>query len=263
MNRPISIFNFSLILLFSLVVFGKTTNHNDGVDLKLDFEISQLSYKYQLEGSPTKKIDNAYWTQKKLPHHYRYLHAMLVAAFFSEKQIDLDTARLWLADYQCENIMACKEAQSYLDVTMKAYALILKKKELKLLRKIQNQVDARVKQFKSQEPKIAGICPVSANRKKWFELGYEIYCPPFKTMTAEADTKHNTTKSLLSLIEMQSKQMILSSSLVLDFGHDGDIDCESDWSVQLNCNVGGKDKAYKLNCSRSKESKINCSEEKI
>jgi hypothetical protein len=253
---------FFLCLLFTikLIAANKPATH---VNQKLDFEISQLSYKYHLEGYPTKKIDDAYWAKKDLPHHYRYLHSMLVAAFFSERPDQLNEARMWLVDYQCENIMACQEAQSFLDVAMKAYSLIMKKNELKLLRQIQNQVDTQVKKFKSQKPSTAGLCAPNADRKKWFELGYEIYCPPFKTLTAQGDTNHLTTKSLLNLVEWQSQQVILSSSLVMDFGHDGDIDCETDWTVQLKCKVGSKDNAYKLNCARKKDSsKISCVEQK-
>ena len=253
---------FFLSILFVFKVTAETKSTTTAANLKLDFDISQLSYKYHLEGYPTKKIDDAYWAKKDLFHHYRYLHAMLVAAFFSERPNQTEAARLWLADYQCENIVACKETQSFLDVAMKAYSLIMKKSELKLLRQIQNQVDVRVKKFKSQEPEAAGLCAPNANRKKWFELGYEIYCPPFKTMTAEGDTNHLTTKSLLKLIELQSKQITLSSSRVTDFGHDGDIDCETDWTVQLKCEFGGKDKAYKLNCTRGKDLKVNCIEDK-
>jgi len=253
---------FLSFIFLAINTFAETKSNSAATDLKLDFEVSQRSYKYHLEGYPTKKLDDAFWAQKDLPHHYRYLHAMLVAAFFSEKATQLKEARLWLADYKCENIVACTEAQSFLDVAMKAYSLILKKDDLKLLRGIQNQVDIRVKKFKTQQPSTAGLCAVNAERKKWFELGYEIYCPPFKTLTAQGDTNHLTTKSLLKLIEHQSKQVVLSSSRVMDFGHDGDIDCETDWTVQLKCEAGGKDKAYKLNCNRSKDQKVTCVEEK-
>ncbi len=253
-------FFFQFLLSLELFAENKT---NSNINQKLDFEVSQLSYKYHLEGYPTKKIDDANWVKKDLPHHFRYLHAMLVAAFFSEKAQQSNEARLWLAEYQCENILACKETQSFLDVAMKAYSLILKKTELNLLRKIQNQVDTRVKMFKSQVPKTTGLCAPNADRKNWFELGYEIYCPPFKTITAQGDTNHFTTKSLLKLLEFQSSQIILSSSRVIDFGHDGDIDCDSDWNVQLKCEVGEKEKAYKLICNRSSvNSKVNCSEVK-
>lgn len=249
---------FSVFLILTATAFGKTKEPN----LKLDAETSQQSWDYHLNSYPTKKIDDAYWVTQKRPPSFRYLHAMLVAAFFSERADQLQSARLWLANYPCENILACTEEQSFLDIAMKSYILILKKKELNQLRKIQMDVDKRVLKFKSQIPVEKGLCADRSDRKAWFELAYEIYCPNHRTLTAQLDSGHKTTQSLLKLLERQSQQMIMSSNRVLDFGHDGDIDCITPWTVQLKCQTN-KEVAYKLNCSRASDTtKVSCSEEK-
>lgn len=72
--------------------------------------------------------------------------------------------------------MACTQEQSFLDGAMKAYTLILKKKELVLLKKIQTQVDERVRKFKTQKPAPVGLCSKNAERDKWFSLAYELNC---------------------------------------------------------------------------------------
>jgi len=245
-------------LLFTPYLQAETATPN----LKLDAEVSEMSLKYQLNGYPTKKIDNAYWASKDLPLVYRYLHTMLVTAFFSERADQLQAARLWLGDYQCENIMACTQEQSFLDGVMKAYALILKKKELSLLKKIQNQVDDRVRKFKSQKPATNGLCNKNAEREKWFSLAYELYCPGFKTLMSQGGLENMITESLLRLTEQQSGQIIMSSSRILHYKHEGDIDCETPWIIQLECESVSKT-TYKLNCEKTKAStKVACTEQK-
>lgn len=229
-------------------------------NLKLDYTVSELSLKYHLQGYPTKKINDAHWASKDLPLVYRYLHAMLVSAFFAERTDQLQAARMWLADYQCENIMACTQEQTFLDGAMKSYSLILKKKELKQLRKIQTQVDQRVKKFKAQIPSHGGLCPKYADRKSWFALAYELYCPGFKTLMAHGGLENMITESLMVLAETQSHQSVMSSSRILRFRHEGDVDCETPWSIQIECEVGATKPIYKLTCEKKNSNQVSCKE---
>jgi hypothetical protein len=255
-----------IILLFMLPIKAELSLPN----LKHDIESHEASLNYQKNMGSIEKIKNATWLPDDASiHSFRYLHAVIAAAFHAEQGDQKSKARQWLDHYQCENALACRDFEIALDVVSRT-----KTKKDPWLEKIKADLVTRTASFRSQIPIVAGLCTENSERAKWLELAYQAYCPSFETLSeqtncagfSQEDKNCSTTHALVKSIEFQSSQLVINSSSLMNYKHLGKKDCNQDWKVEMLCSSAGKETTYKINCKRLNKSfpiQLKCEEEAV
>lgn len=243
---------FLIALLFSNFSLAEEVPNK-----KWDWEIRLVSQKFAKEYYPKGPVD-AWWAAPEMnqkkglladggPKQYAHMHAMVVAAFYSQRLDHQKLAMEWLKEYECENFIACRDFRYFYEGALKVSAP-KKKPEAK---KILASAMKREKQFEKSKPK-HGLCAPEAGRSGWLELEYQIACswdaPPsgHGVLNNKEEIEAFTTK-----LGYDSGQTILSSSYLDRFvvkSEDGS--CAKSWSPILVCG-GMQTITYSMQCERS------------
>lgn len=256
----------SFVLSLFLLAHAAPANPN----LKWDLEVRDQSRKFHKEMYPKGPVD-AWWAspaynrksgllRTDVPGAYRHMHAMVVAAFYAKRKDHREAARSWLKSYECENVVACEDFHQFYDGALKANALTIKDdKALAAAQALRDSILERARKLAERKPPTTGVCAPQADRAGWLALEYELFCPAKGTPRQHGLCPSCAeTKALELQLNMDSHQMVMSSSFLDTFEHRGIADCSKPWKVWIKCG-GGVTAAYSLECER-KAGQVSCRE---
>jgi len=187
---------------------------------------------------------------------YRQLH-VVTRNLFHHKRKDVRKASInMLQKYDCENLLACEELLSLLNIGLKENAQRRFTPFLRQIGTVRDRAQKKVSELKMNTPKYrAGICGEQARREYWVGSLYSLYCPPRSSPTSHCGSLANKpdkctgTHWLKNDLEQFSGQVVLSSSFLRDFSSRGVNECRDRWHVYLSCG-GMKDVTYSLGCKK-------------
>lgn len=228
---------------------------------KGQMDLREISRNMAVKGPPDQSI-RADWAIKADSHTngvtaYRYVHAMVNASIFGEKQKIRETARRWLQNYECENWLGCQSYLDYLNLALEKSQRESDESELESFKALKVKIGERIKMFASQAPDRSGVCSPHSRRAAWLEQEYRLLCPT-KPGKNHLCPNCMDTNWLKKRIDQDSGQMVMSSAFLKDMKHEGSADCRQPWKVTLTCD-GAAQAKYILRCER-KAPGVRCKE---
>lgn len=191
-----------------------------------------------------------------VPREFRHMHAMVVALFYAQRADQREVALDWLESYTCENIVACEDTKLFFEGAYKSAGLTIKKSVLKKrIQKVFDSISARAKSLESTKP-APSLCGKDSPRAQWLEMEYALICPIGKAPPERGFCLDcEDTQRMQFRIGMDSRQMVMSSSYLDSFVHEGSQDCSLPWQAVLTCGGGGGSKStYVFKCDRVRTS---------
>lgn len=263
--------HFFLSLIFGLFTQAHAGKSDISPNLKWDLEVREVSRKFRKDYYPKELVD-AWWAAPEYnhksgllkaggPRSWRHAHAMVVAAFWAKRKDHRDTARTWLKEYECENVVACDDVKHFYDGALMANVLTLNGEEKAEAESVRTSLGNRAAAALNRKPPTSGLCSPDADRAGWLALEYEIFCPsPGTPSKYGLCAGCELTKDLALQLGIDSQQMVLSSSFLDKLEHRGSASCAKPWKTSLRCG-GGIDATYTVSCERKADG-VDCREKR-